>query len=388
MDVKVLEQLSACGIMLLIFPPNCTPLLQQLDFKLFGFYKQDLRAEVSISNAANFAETISLHDLSALTFLPWTRTATPERIISAFKGTGVFPLDPTIPLSRMENSPSALVYDVPAALAAVANPLPLPPPLAAAPPTAALPSRKRPPPLGDLKADFPQGSQFKQAKLDYSDVTSNRKLSIHLDFFVEQNWEALRPHFQSAIAHQIDNIPDIPIFDNPENEPAPVYLRMGTHIDDILSVPRAPTFGKRKRSSWNLNGEDQSEESTGPRVPSFGIMTSPDIIRAKKEIKEKKIETEQLKKEKANIRKEGRAEREEKARLKKAAIDLVLEKEKPLRTQLIKNDLINTEEIIEIEKKPLPKPLLMALASQIGLRVKNNIQRPNLVELLLDDGYS
>ncbi len=60
MDVEVLEQLAKSGIILLIFPPNCTPLLQQLDFELFGFYKQALRTEVSKSNAANFSETISI----------------------------------------------------------------------------------------------------------------------------------------------------------------------------------------------------------------------------------------------------------------------------------------------------------------------------------------
>jgi hypothetical protein len=380
MDVSVFEELANEGVILLIYPPNCTPILQQLDFKIFGVYKQNLRSEVSASNAANYAETIAMHDLSALTFKPWIAAATPARIIASFSGTGVFPMNSHIPLQRMQSSPSALVYDVSSHLENPAEPTTGVQP--------AKPKLKRPPPLGDLRETYSDGVEFKKARLDYEEVASSRNLSIHLSYFLSSNWTTLGPHFQNALAYQIDNIPDIPMFDAPDDHDPIRYPLIGSHIEDILHIPRPPTFGKKKRTSASTLGEfDSSEDPSGddgPRIKPFGVMTSPQIIKAKKEARIKKLQEEQEKEVKAAEKEQSRLAREAIARVKGSEKQAQIDKERPLRDRILSDSLRTEAEMEEIAQCPLKKPFLLDLAASIGLRVKNSSKRDLIVALLLD----
>jgi len=387
MDVDVLEALAKQGILLLIYPPNCTPILQQLDFKLFGLYKQYLRTEVSVSNSANFAETIAMHDLSALTFEPWTKIATPVRILSSFSGTGVFPLNPRLPLDRMVTSPSALVYDVNAAIESLSTPTKE----VAAPPPPPAQTLKRPPPIGDLREKYPDGKSFKMARLSYDDIKYDRNLWGQFEYFTAANWAVISPHFQNAMAHQIDNIPDVPMFDAPEISPPFRYHLMGSHIEDILQIPRPPTFGKKKKSRLAnidpLDSMDEESADDATRVKPFGVMTSPQIITAKKEIREKKLQEAREKEEKASEKEEGRLARQAVSREKDLKKNAVLLMEAPIRDRLRAENIINNEEYIEISKLPLGKAHLLALAERIGLRVPKSAKKELIVSLLLDDGF-
>ncbi len=384
MDPAALEFLYEQGITLLIFPPNCTPILQMLDFGLFGIYKQNLRTDVSVSNSANFAETIAMHDLSALTFEPWMRTATPERIKSSFAGTGVFPLNAQIPLERMKSSPSALVYDVPRAIASVSAP----PAVPQSPPP--LIPRKRPPSLGDLRSTYPTGESFKKAKLDFDQVRSDRNLSLHFNFFVESNWATIGSHFENAVAYQIDNTPDIPLFDNPDSHPSIKYPKIGSHIEDILQLPRTPTFGKKQRAPSKFGqGNEEEEESAvddGPRIRPFGVMTTPQIIKAKKDAKEQKLQREREKERKAEERRVSGLARSAVQRDKNSRKMATLEEEKPIWAWIAHKGMLGEEEISKLSKKRVSKEVLLSLAAQVGLLVPRDIRKENLLDLLLDNG--
>ncbi len=135
-----------------------------------------------------------------------------------------------------------------------------------------------------------------------------------------------------------------------------------------------------------VDDEEQSEESTGPRVPSFGVMTSTEIIEQKKVIKKKKREEEILKQEKAEARTEERNELARRAKAKRDELMSLLDMEKPLREKLRSFGLVSEEEFEEISKKTLSKALLMDLAAHVGLRVTNSDKRPTILRLLLDDG--
>lgn len=391
MDSEVLEFLRVNGIILLIFPPNCTPILQMLDFGFFGKYKQSLRDEVSVSNSANFAETIPMHSLSSLTFLPWMKTATPERIKNSFVGTGVFPLNSRIPLERMKTSPSALVYDLPEIIAAHSTPAKDQTPVSV-PSTPLTRPKKRPPPLDDLIDKFVDGNSLKKARLSFDEVKSDRKLSAHFEFFVNSNWDILEPHFKNSLGYQLDNIPDLPLFDDPKSHPPFIYPLMGSHIEDILQIPRPPTFGKKRRSSsaFVSEGVDEGEGSLddGPRVKPFGVMTRPEIIKEKKELKEKKLQEVKEKEERAVKRKRAKVARDDLSRIKRAKSEAELDREGPIRAWLLHESVIEEDEINELSKKTISKELLLTLAHAVGLQVPETMGRKKILNLLLDDGNS
>jgi hypothetical protein len=386
MSVEVAQQLSDQGILLLILPPNCTPLLQALDFRIFGVYKQKLRTSVSAAQAANYAETLSILELVSLSFAPWEAAATPDRIKSAFDGTGVFPLNRDKVLKRLKESPAALVHDIDAAVAANKKKkeketdgdeeeVPAPNPA---------PKRPRPPPLGSLKDDYPTGKDFKRARLDYINIADDKRFKPHLHFFFQQNWAVLGPHLANSLAFQADNIPDLPPLDDPAAFPFKSLPLIGEHIDDVLSLPRKPVFGRRR-----ADDEDGDEEETGPvvriRAAEYGVMTRPELIEEKKEKAKGDMEKKAQREEKRKINAEkkilAQAKRLEQVKAKKEA----RAREAPILQAILDHGLLAEEEKEEAERKRLTKKQLKALAQKKRLKVKSNAGREALLAALLEE---
>ncbi len=245
--------------------------------------------------------------------------------------------------------------------------------------------------MGDLRSTYSNGEAFKKARLTYEQVASDRNLSPHFNYFLRANWATISPHFQNALARQMDKIPDIPLFDDPESHSPVAYPLMGSHIEDILQIPRPPTFGKRKRASVTPGAALEDEESDldgGPRIRPFGVMTSPQIIKAKTELKEKKLQEAREKDERASEKEEGRRARASNSQLKEAQRLAVLEAERPLRDQILSASIVTAEDMVEMSRYPLTKPLLLQLADHIGLRVTKSTRKDLIVALLLDEGAS
>ncbi len=166
---------------------------------------------------------------------------------------------------------------------------------------------------------------------------------------------------------------------------------MGSHIDDILQIPRPPTFGKKKKTTsiFAHDGEaDGESHEDGPRIKPFGVMTRPEIIKEKKELKEKKLNEEREKVVNATRRKLNREARDEASKVQKAQKQAVLDKEKPLRNWILRESIVEESEMSDLSKKPLSLKLLQALARAIGMDIPKDISRALLLRLLLDDGTS
>lgn len=81
------------NVILFVLPPHSSHLTQPLDVGVFGPFKRMLHAECQTYMRQHPGISITKHDIAKLTATPYTRALSTENLVSAFRKTGVFPLN-------------------------------------------------------------------------------------------------------------------------------------------------------------------------------------------------------------------------------------------------------------------------------------------------------
>ena len=84
------------GIVLMCFPPHCTPRLQPLDVAFFGPLKTFFDQEVTSWMKNHPGRTVTQFQISSLFGLAYGKAANASNAISGFRATGISPLNPDI----------------------------------------------------------------------------------------------------------------------------------------------------------------------------------------------------------------------------------------------------------------------------------------------------
>lgn len=84
------------GIILLSFPPHCTHRMQPLDVGVYGPFKAKLKVAFNDFMLSNPGKTITVYDIPKLTNIAFTNSFTIKNIVSAFKTTGIYPVNQLI----------------------------------------------------------------------------------------------------------------------------------------------------------------------------------------------------------------------------------------------------------------------------------------------------
>ncbi|KAJ8352235.1 hypothetical protein SKAU_G00237110 [Synaphobranchus kaupii] len=100
------------GIVLLSFPPHCSHKLQPLDRSVYGQLKRYINSTMDFWLKMHPGRTITIYDLPSIVATALPAAATPANIMSGFRCTGIWPLDPHI-FQDVDFSP-AFVTDHPA----------------------------------------------------------------------------------------------------------------------------------------------------------------------------------------------------------------------------------------------------------------------------------
>ena len=91
-----LEAVSLCkakGIVLLTLPPHCSHRLQPLDRAIYGPLKTFFNAAMDDFMRMHPARPISIYDVGNLGGIAFSKAMTTTNIISAFRSTGIYPID-------------------------------------------------------------------------------------------------------------------------------------------------------------------------------------------------------------------------------------------------------------------------------------------------------
>ena len=114
-SLKAVEVCKANGVHLLTLPPHCSHKLQPLDRCIYGPLKKFLGQAMDDWMRCNPGKCVTIYEMSQLSSLAFTKSMTPENILSGFRCTGIYPLNSLI-FADHEFAPSS-VTDQPPPLA-------------------------------------------------------------------------------------------------------------------------------------------------------------------------------------------------------------------------------------------------------------------------------
>lgn len=112
LSLQGIEFCRANGIVLLSFPPHCSHKLQPLDRSVYGPLKRYINSAMDCWLKMHPGKTVTIYDLPSIVATALPAAATPANIMSGFRCTGIWPLDPNI-FTEVDFSP-AYVTDRPA----------------------------------------------------------------------------------------------------------------------------------------------------------------------------------------------------------------------------------------------------------------------------------
>ena len=104
---SVIEKAREAGVILFVLPPHTSHLLQPLDVGVFGPFKNKLYQAIHRFLAREPERVVTKHDLNPLIADALDKSLTPKNLTSAFKKTGIVPLDPNIILHQIPTPPHA-----------------------------------------------------------------------------------------------------------------------------------------------------------------------------------------------------------------------------------------------------------------------------------------
>ena len=84
------------GLAILTFPPHCSHRLQPLDVTVFGLFKTFYNRFADAWMTTNPRRSISIYEIAELSGAAFSKAFNLENITSAFKATGIFPLNPLV----------------------------------------------------------------------------------------------------------------------------------------------------------------------------------------------------------------------------------------------------------------------------------------------------
>lgn len=96
LSLAVLDYAKANGVTILTLPPHSTNKMQSLDVGLFGPFKAAYNASIDAWMLCNPGKNYTIYDVAQCVGQAFEKSLTPANIISAFKKTGIFPLDKDI----------------------------------------------------------------------------------------------------------------------------------------------------------------------------------------------------------------------------------------------------------------------------------------------------
>ena len=84
------------GITMLTFPPHTTHRLQPLDRSVYDPFKKYMNAAMDASMLNNSGKSCSIYNILQIVATAFPQTVTPQNIMSGFRMTGIYPLNPHI----------------------------------------------------------------------------------------------------------------------------------------------------------------------------------------------------------------------------------------------------------------------------------------------------
>ncbi|XP_062586317.1 uncharacterized protein LOC134247943 [Saccostrea cucullata] len=98
------------NIILFVLPPHSSHLTQPLDVGVFGPLKKIYNRECAVFLQKHPGRNITKYDIAELTATPYLKAMCPDNLISAFRKTGVFPVDPKA-ITDQQMAPSIIYVD-------------------------------------------------------------------------------------------------------------------------------------------------------------------------------------------------------------------------------------------------------------------------------------
>ncbi|XP_060563744.1 uncharacterized protein LOC132723096 [Ruditapes philippinarum] len=84
------------GLILFLLPAHTSHMLQPLDVAVFGPFKNYYYSECSSFMSRHIGQIITRYELCSIACKAYTRAMSPSNIQSAFRKTGIFPIDPAV----------------------------------------------------------------------------------------------------------------------------------------------------------------------------------------------------------------------------------------------------------------------------------------------------
>ena len=107
MSIEIIELVQSNGVYLLCLPAHTTHILQPLDVGVFKSFKSNFSKACSKYLAVNPGRVITSDKLAFLVAEAWPLSLTPLNIMSGFKKTGIYPINPS-EVTDKEFAPSKL----------------------------------------------------------------------------------------------------------------------------------------------------------------------------------------------------------------------------------------------------------------------------------------
>ncbi|GFR90550.1 tigger transposable element-derived protein [Elysia marginata] len=96
LSVIARKMAKANFIHLIILPPHTSNKTQPLDRTVFGLFKTFFNTAANGFMLQNPGKGITIYDMALLMSDAWTKAATPMNIMSGFRASGIWPLDPHV----------------------------------------------------------------------------------------------------------------------------------------------------------------------------------------------------------------------------------------------------------------------------------------------------
>ena len=96
LDLEIITLAKKHGLEILTFPPHCSHRLQPLDVTIFGPFKVFYNRFADAWMTTNPGRPINIYEIAELSGAVFLKAFDLENITSAFKATGVFPLNPLV----------------------------------------------------------------------------------------------------------------------------------------------------------------------------------------------------------------------------------------------------------------------------------------------------
>ncbi|XP_060604540.1 uncharacterized protein LOC132757309 [Ruditapes philippinarum] len=93
---KLINWARERGLILFVLPARISHLLQPLDVAVFGSSKNNYYSECSSFMSRCIGQIITRYELCSIACKAYTRAMSPSNIQSAFRKTGIVPIDPTV----------------------------------------------------------------------------------------------------------------------------------------------------------------------------------------------------------------------------------------------------------------------------------------------------